>query len=426
MAAHARLQARPAGSGEPHGARRAGGELDCSPAMQAQRRRIGRSFGAAVQLAGGLFLVDAGEPVGQNQIAKDDFLARLNERVLALAKDILGPYGLAQDDCPDLRYWMSRYREQDAAHAEQVILRYAPATQDAADWQAYLALLVARVRLGLEEHTRTGTPVDPEPMPDSLDRRRPPLTVFGIGSQGQPAQLKCGSSSGEDDGPHQRRNGARTITPKEKVVSKPSKPERTYTLEDVKGVTREGYQKGVTLSISLGGEQGGFSEDDLRDMFGVDGEDKHVSMESIAKSGFGGVGKPEEDRLEFSNMFGPRGWIMGENFKDPSLVEGSIYMNEVVEYQWLQSGVKEDIGGLKYLVRRHVVSEDGKKFFLKHGFEDKQRMTDEQLQEFLTETPNGKSSARILQSHDDKLFVAAAYVLYRDGFHSIVLTLGRK
>lgn len=174
-----------------------------SPAMDAQRQRIGRSFGGAVQLeeaaARGCcrFLADTGQPLAEGQWSKDEFLSRMSLQVLAASKEILGPFGMAQDDCPDLKYWVAHYKSLDAAHVEQVIARYAPATEGAADAQQYLALLLDRIRAGLLEHTRSGASVDPEPPPPSLDRQRPPLSVFALQRVAMPvAQLGCGSVEG--------------------------------------------------------------------------------------------------------------------------------------------------------------------------------------------------------------------------------------
>lgn len=176
--------------------------------MDTQRQRIGQSFGAAVQLEeAGMpgccrFLVDAGLPVAEGQWPKDEFLARMSTQVMAASREILGPFGMAQGDCPDLTYWVTRYKGMDAAHVEHVIARYAPATESAADAQEYLDLLLERIRAGLLEHTRTGASVDPEPPPPSLDRQRPPLSVFALQRIAAPvAQLGCGSVEGVAEKP---------------------------------------------------------------------------------------------------------------------------------------------------------------------------------------------------------------------------------
>jgi hypothetical protein len=207
--------------------------IDISPALLAQRRQIGRTFGQAVQLAvmgeeealqarfdagasghsarlpsqlqsaiaqpqAGRFLADEGQPIGEGRVAKSEFLNAMSTRVLAVSQEVLGPFGMAQADCPDLKYWVSHYEGKDAAHVEAVIDRYAPASHEAANWNQYLDALVDRIRAGLVEHTRTGTEMDPEPMPDSIDKQRPPLSVFGIQRKASPvAQLGCASTESE-------------------------------------------------------------------------------------------------------------------------------------------------------------------------------------------------------------------------------------
>lgn len=150
---------------------------------------------AAAQCTG-RFLADDGQPPGPGQVGKGDFLQAMRTKVMQVSRDVLGPYGMAQDDCPDLAYWVDHYGSKPAAYVEQVVERYAPGAQDAGTWQAFLDALVARIRQGLVAHTKTGEVVDPEPIPDSIDRQRPPLSVFGIQKKDAPvAQLGCGSSA---------------------------------------------------------------------------------------------------------------------------------------------------------------------------------------------------------------------------------------
>jgi hypothetical protein len=152
--------------------------------------------GGVSQLQAGRFLLDEGQPAQEGQIGKSEFLEAMRTKVLAVSKEVLGPFGMAQDDCPDLKYWVGHYEGKDAAYVEGVIARYAPASQGAGNCSEYLDALVQRIRQGLVEHTRTGAQVDPEPIPDSIDKQRPPLSVFGIQKMDAGvAQLGCGSSA---------------------------------------------------------------------------------------------------------------------------------------------------------------------------------------------------------------------------------------
>ncbi len=157
---------------------------------------------AVLQLQAGRFLVEDGEPAAEGQISKSQFLADMKEQVAAVSRRILAPFGMAQADCPDLAYWVGHYESKDVTHVEQVIARYAPDTATAENAQQYLAKLVQRIEAGLEQHTQSGAVVDPEPMPDSLDKQRPPLKVFGIQRMAMPVvQRGCGSSVGTGAAP---------------------------------------------------------------------------------------------------------------------------------------------------------------------------------------------------------------------------------
>lgn len=171
-----------------------GGSVQLSASHSAQLTSIAGELGTA-QLQG-RFLIDDGEPVGEGQVGKSEFLGAMQTQVLAVSKEVLGPFGMAQDDCPDLKYWVNHYEGKDAAYVEAVIARYAPASEGASNWNEYLGALVERIRAGLVEHTHTGAEVDPEPIPDSIDKQRPPPSVFGIQKMADPvAQLGCSSSN---------------------------------------------------------------------------------------------------------------------------------------------------------------------------------------------------------------------------------------
>ncbi len=182
-----------------HGARLAAINHDVAQATQGasmqQRQAIQREVTEQLQSR---FLIDDGQAT-DGKVDKSQFLAAMQAQVLEVSKRVLGPFGLAQDDCPDLKYWVGHYGDKDAGYVEDVIARYAPATQDAKDWNEYLSLLVARIETGLIEHTQTGAAVDPEPVPDSIDQQRQPVSVLGIQRMEAPvAQLGCASSTVED------------------------------------------------------------------------------------------------------------------------------------------------------------------------------------------------------------------------------------
>jgi hypothetical protein len=156
------------------------------------------------ELRSARFLLEDGAPAAEGKVGKLAFLANMRGLVSAAAQRILAPFGLAQADCPDLKYWVRYYEGKEADYIEQVIARYAPDTATAGNADDYLALLVKRIEAGLIEHTQTGKSVDPEPMPDEIDKLRPPLSVLGIQKSSAPiVQMQCasGSKTDHDDTP---------------------------------------------------------------------------------------------------------------------------------------------------------------------------------------------------------------------------------
>jgi hypothetical protein len=147
------------------------------------------------QLVAARFLVDDGVPVSGGQVTKSEFLSSLRSAVKSVASEVLAPAGLAQNDCPDLNYWISFYEAKDAAYTEQAITRYAPATAEAKDYGEFLDQLTARVRAGLAQHLQTGSrEVEPGEAPESLVEKRPPRAELTLQrSAADPIQLVlCG------------------------------------------------------------------------------------------------------------------------------------------------------------------------------------------------------------------------------------------
>jgi hypothetical protein len=150
---------------------------------------------AVKQLVAGKFLVDDGLPLGDGQIHKSSFLANLRAEVKAIAKEIMEPVGLAQDNCPDLNYWIGYYGAKDAAYFESAIAKYAPATQEAADMGEYLAGLTGKVRDALTKHVATGNnEFDPEEVPKEIMEKRPDIDWLPMQMKAAPIQFGCGNT----------------------------------------------------------------------------------------------------------------------------------------------------------------------------------------------------------------------------------------
>lgn len=172
-------------------------QTEGTPALQQVNSEIaGANTRVAItQLVAGRFIVDDGEPLREGQVHKSTFLASVRAEVQQLAKDILEPVGLAQNDCPDLNYWIGFYNQKDAAHFEASVARYAPATQEAVDHTSYLSLLTERVKQGLIQHVATGShEVEPGEPPAELEEKRPDPSILTMQRMEAPMQFGvCGS-----------------------------------------------------------------------------------------------------------------------------------------------------------------------------------------------------------------------------------------
>jgi hypothetical protein len=148
------------------------------------------------QLVAGKFIVDDGGELKEGQMHKASFLSSLRTEVQKVAKEILEPVGLAQNDCPDLNYWIGFYQAKDVAYFEAAIARYAPATAAATNSDEYLAHLAERVKDGLVDHVTTGgNRFDPEPAPADVEAKRPDPAVLNIQKKEiAPMQFGCAGS----------------------------------------------------------------------------------------------------------------------------------------------------------------------------------------------------------------------------------------
>ncbi len=150
---------------------------------------------AVTQLAAGKFLVDDGEELKAGQMHKSNFLSAVRAEVKKVAKEILEPVGLAQDNCPDLNYWINYYEGKDAIYFESVITRYAPATAGANTTDEYLGKLTEKVKNALIKHVSTGAnEFDPEVAPKEVEEKRPDQSILNIQRKEMPIQLGAAAS----------------------------------------------------------------------------------------------------------------------------------------------------------------------------------------------------------------------------------------
>lgn len=103
--------------------------------------------------AGGTWLVESGPP-GPGQTTKAAFLARLRGVVTAAANRALGP-GWSATDCPYIEKYLGRYAKESVREIEATIRKFAPDASGAADVDAVLAALGARVSEGIRQWQAT-------------------------------------------------------------------------------------------------------------------------------------------------------------------------------------------------------------------------------------------------------------------------------
>jgi uncharacterized protein DUF4157 len=144
----------------------AGKSLSASP-LAIQRSPNGRDTeaasgaGSAVPAApdkskaGGL-IVENNATVGPRQMRKRDFLARLRTSVCDTANEALKQSGRTANGCPYVDKWLSYYAEQDPAHIERALRKYAPETTSATSAEEYIPAVSNRVRRAVDTWLRTG------------------------------------------------------------------------------------------------------------------------------------------------------------------------------------------------------------------------------------------------------------------------------
>lgn len=149
------------------------------------------------------FLVDDGvdEP-RPGQMARQEFLARLQEDVTRVAEDELAPAGHTTDACPYLRYWFAYYRRQSSRHIERALRRYAPEPAGVKRAADYIPLVAARVRRAAATWVRTGAVTGvPAGLPTGYGR--PEVTEPAASRNGsifEPVLLKAREGGAHRDG----------------------------------------------------------------------------------------------------------------------------------------------------------------------------------------------------------------------------------
>jgi hypothetical protein len=174
-----------------------------------------------------LLVEDGAGALQPGQMEKAEFLEQLQSAVCAEAEAALAGTGRSTEGCPYLAFWFGFYRGQSADYVERALRRYVPEAAGAASAAAYIPLVAARVRQGVERWAATGevtgVPEDaPQPATASAEVPQPGAAADAgavqlkerEGETGAPAddpaavQARLGAGQPLDGGVRARMEGA--------------------------------------------------------------------------------------------------------------------------------------------------------------------------------------------------------------------------
>ncbi len=151
---------------------------------------------SAEPAAPGLIVEDEAIAIGPDQMRKSEFLTELRTAICAAAEAALAGTGRNTEGCPYLDYWFNYYSQQDAAHGERALRRYAPEARTAPSARGYIPIVAERVRQGVARWARTGEISGvPEGVPTAVPGEPPPAE----GSPGGTIQRKAKAGAGRQD-----------------------------------------------------------------------------------------------------------------------------------------------------------------------------------------------------------------------------------
>ena len=114
--------------------------------------------------SGSFIVADDAANVGPGQMRKSEFLEQLRSALCTTADEALAEVGQSSEGCPYIEKWLGYYADQEAAHVERALRKYAPEASAAASAQDYIPAITNRVRRAIVKWARTGeiTDVPPE------------------------------------------------------------------------------------------------------------------------------------------------------------------------------------------------------------------------------------------------------------------------
>jgi hypothetical protein len=105
---------------------------------------------------GGLIVADDAPTAAPGQMRKSEFLAQLRSTVCTTADEALKEAGETTEGCPYIEQWLAYYTDQEPAHIERALRKYAPEAATATTAHDYIPAVSNRVRLAVQNWARTG------------------------------------------------------------------------------------------------------------------------------------------------------------------------------------------------------------------------------------------------------------------------------
>ena len=126
-------------------------------APQIQRAPLnGQAEPANATATGALIVADDAATVAQGQMRKSEFLEQLRSTVCTTADEALKEAGETTEGCPYIEQWLAYYTEQEPAHIERALRKYAPEAATATSARDYIPAVSNRVRQAVHTWATTG------------------------------------------------------------------------------------------------------------------------------------------------------------------------------------------------------------------------------------------------------------------------------
>ena len=103
-----------------------------------------------------LIVSDDAATLAPGQMRKSEFLEQLRSTVCTTADAALAEAGQSTAGCPYIEQWLSYYSDQEPAHIERALRKYAPEANSAATAADYIPAVSNRVREAVQRWARTG------------------------------------------------------------------------------------------------------------------------------------------------------------------------------------------------------------------------------------------------------------------------------